>query len=472
MSTWIRIALGAALSVLGGASEAQERDCAPPLRLHLDWRPAVVFAGDTVNVDVGVVGDDGVPVTACRAYTVLVSAVAAGGPTVTRKVTLDAGKRSATVDLTAERAGLLEMAATSPGLQPAPALVAVKAPEVLGGAPPPERGAGAEGDCPAFATNDFLEPWRITLFGRPRQVLANGRDAFTIDALITSGHPYALRDIRVSLQQDQGELSSPVLTIPRCQSRGSATLTATRAGPVAVRAVHVSGVAAEIAGSTDLTATFVPPITRIALDVPSALSLLGEGALAVRLVDDAGRPVSTLADRTVRLRVSGGDVRLQSVDPCPDAARPGTADTQAVICIPAGAAEGGARILPLGTGGVTVEASSPGLPVASSGLTVSWPWGHLTLAALGGLVGGFVSLALRLLKGKAGERPALRRQLLLLPVGLVAGLLLYWLLLAGMGKVVDAVWLRNALSAFMVAVVGGVFSSEVLTFARRRFGLG
>lgn len=315
---------------------------------------------------------------------------------------------------------------------------------------PGEESAATDGD--EEDGSDAADGVQRVLELRPfpdRPLRADGVDPAKIFAFLHG--PAQDSDVRLTFWWSKGQLEPTELRIPRGQLTGEAKLTSNSPGPIRVDLMN-SSPELDVAGDGELQFEFHPPIDALDVAAPSTLDVGDTAELAVDLINADGTPVQTVSSRKVRFQVLAGKVRIN---------RP-----EAEIA----AGDSGVRteLTADWWGDAEIEVSTPNLSKQRISVMVGLPWGLLAVTALGGTLGGLIAWT---------HGPSRRQRLVMrLLVGLVAGLVLYWLLaylvVPGTPDVVREVAVRNPFGAFASTVVGGWLGTEVFEIVARRLGLG
>jgi hypothetical protein len=282
-----------------------------------------------------------------------------------------------------------------------------------------------------------------------RPLRADGVDPAKIFAFLHG--PARDSEVRLTLWRSSGQLAPTELRIPGGQVTGAAKLTSNSPGTIQVDLIS-SNPEMELVGDGELRFEFHPPIDSLDVAVPPYLDVGETAELAVDLINADGTPVQTVESRKVRFQVLAGKVRIDRPE----------------MEIAAGDSGVSTELTADWWGDAQIEVSTPNLSKQRIGVTIGLPWGLLALTALGGTLGGLIAWT---------HGPAKRQRLVMrLLVGLVAGLVLYWLLaylaVPGTPDVVREVAIRNPFGAFASTVVGGWLGTEVFEIVARRLGLG
>lgn len=283
----------------------------------------------------------------------------------------------------------------------------------------------------------------LALQGVPdRPLRADGQDAARIYAFLQG--EASPTDINVRLIGSRGAPNPINLTIPGRQTTGKASLTTEAPGKLMVRYVS-SDPDVEIAGSGELAFDVHPPVDELDVVPRLEFDVGDEVTLAASLVDTEGIPVQSMEPRTVHFDVVSGKVRV------------GAGEAEIVP------GESGARTSLRASwwGAGAIEVWTPNLAKKRVVVEVRMPWSLLGVTALGGTLGGLFAWF---------HGPRNRRRLVVrLLTGLVAGLVLYWLLMYL--AVVPEMAVSNPVGAFCSAVIGGWLGTEVFEFGARRLGI-
>lgn len=331
--------------------------------------------------------------------------------------------------------GAAPSAEAAPGAMPE--MAAVGEPALSGAVELPELGAPAGGGPGS--------PARLVLRPTPqRDLLANGEDASEIYAWLEGGETTGYR---IRLVSDTGRLDPPLVEIPAGRRTGTTRLTASTPGVVKVEYLgaepQLGGVDPQV-----VEVEFDPAITAMELEVDAELPVGTRREVVVRLVDEQGHALATDEDREVEITPTRGPITVE----------PGT------LTIPAGGFSATATVSGDWWGEGEVQAASPNLLTRTAPVNVRFPWALLVVSAVGSLAGGFIAWS----RGRGKRRWLVQR----LFTGLVAGLVLYWLLLVtGVTTAVPAGALGNPLGVFAVSVLGGWLGTEVFDLALDRLGL-
>ena len=235
------------------------------------------------------------------------------------------------------------------------------------------------------------------------------------------------------------------IRIPDDAMSAEAWLTSSSPGPVSVEFVSAQP-AARLEGNRKIHVAFVPPVAGLLVDPsPKVMTLLDEGEIAVRLVDEHGTTVASHVTRKVSLILHEGRGTL----------------APSAVEIAAGEFEQRVKFTPTWRGTVVVKASTSGLLDQTGTLVVTAPVLLLVLSAGGGAIGGFL----------ATIKKRSRRWWLRVVLGVVTGFFLYWLALFGLAGTLPRAIAINPVSAVAVAIIGGWFGTEVLDLAAKRLGL-
>jgi len=356
-------------------------------------------------------------------------------------VAIAAGESNKRAAVSLPGSGLVYVWARHPELLPGGEYVEVRASE-----PAPHPGTNS----PAVAPNTRARPSLAkrqppTVAGLPqitfryspdRAFLADGKDTVNVEAFLIGADEALPADLYLNVYDSSNALRPTPLTIPAGKSNGRSVLTSSQVGAVTVEFLG-STPPAEFQGDKKLSIKFMPPITRLDLQVsPPHISLVDTADLIVTLTDDRGRPLATDTPRPVAFSITSGRGQI----------------AQRELQIPAGQFEVRTTFAPEWSGQVSVSGSTPNLVTVARPMQVSIPLTLLLCSGLGGLVGGLLSRRTR--------RKSYRWRV---PIGLATGFLFYWAcIFLGLTATKREVVL-NPLSALALSAIGGWLQTQVFT---------
>ncbi len=496
-------ALLAALALPVAASAAE------PVRVSVHTTQMRVETGAKVAVKLGLQDSHGQPVAAPKDFILQVQVKQASGKTESLEIPLKAGADFTEADVTAEAAGLLEIAADhaelraggafvqvapagrstpSPRLRELPQPNASRAPrpeppptakelpgvrpaaapgasgaqsgrveaQAIPGANQPSRPEISEGRAvgvervfpppgPPPPPPLAPEPPRLILRASPAKDLLANDKDSATIFAFLQENGGAAETYRVQLVPDGGRLEPQSLDFPPGKTSATAQLTSSNPGTIHVEDL---GASPELAGADppSLQVQFEPPITGLELaSNPESVSPGIPATVVAQLVGADGRPLATNRDREVTFSVRSGPAHLGETS----------------VTIPEGGFEAKTQATGEWWGDTEITASSPGFLNRTAPLKIAFPWALLAVLTAGSLAGGFIAWTY----GK-GRRKWLWQRLF---TGLIAGVVFYWLLL--FTGIVPRAALLNPLGVFAVAVLGGWLGTSVFDLALDKLGL-
>jgi hypothetical protein len=251
-------------------------------------------------------------------------------------------------------------------------------------------------------------------------------------------------DMLVYVMSSVGSLQPEPIVIPKGQNSGKARLIYDRPAVVSVRfmssvpwAKGVTGVPMKIAfGPTKLKIRPNPP----------KIGLFESTEVGVQLADANGNSVGDDEKREVWLVVESGSGGLDQTSLIIDPSDPRVTT----------------KFRPILPGTVRLLAESPNLGAAESEVTVVTPVLILILCAIGGLIGGLVVFY----SDREAKWPRI-------PIGIVTGFVLYWLLVFGLILIPQFphILVFNPFSAVILAVIGGWLGTKVFSIVLQKMGI-
>lgn len=324
---------------------------------------------------------------------------------------------------------------------------------VRSGAPataPPSAATSEARPATTPATDAFgsgnPRPHLVLRYSPQRKLLADGRDAVTIQAFTVSDDPdpagSADGEFKVRLFASSGTLVPLPLVIHG--GDGSSTLTTTQPGDVDVEFLDAQP-DATLDGDRHLRIHFGAPVHGIRVEAkPPEISLVDDTYFVVTLLDADGHSVATDEPLAVQLALDKGRGAIK----------------ETTLSFKPGDFVARTRFTAAAVGEVAVSAAAPSLLNQTARLDVRLPLGLLLLSIAGGLVGGVLAFYRR-------RNSRLTR----IAVGGVTGFLLYWAFMFGVVRVLPSGVVLNSLSNFALSTIGGWMGTEVFTLLLRWLGL-
>jgi hypothetical protein len=278
------------------------------------------------------------------------------------------------------------------------------------------------------------------------RVAAGRKGTVRLQTLLTGAGPEGLADdLVLTVAAPQCDLEPRQVRIPRGTTSGNDVLIRrAEVGEVSVEMIDASPYPATPRGLPSVV-RFIPPISRLGIDVAPEVVPGEPSTLTVELQDESGTPVASDRDRVVTL-TPGGPIELASTrltiaaDRASEqvgfkATRTGTLSVKAAI----------ADFSPSTVEIRAVEAPEPVLPYV--------------IGALSGLLGG--GLAVLLQRRKPGAARGARDVATRLLLGVVAGFLLYWAAQVGLVSAGQGASMALKVSAVALGILGGMGGTRV-----------
>ena len=313
----------------------------------------------------------------------------------------------------------------SPGVTRAPPL------PPTGAAPPPPSAGNA------------WNPPLTFMYVPERKIWADMKDAATVYANLPPDE-VAPWDMLIYVMSSVGSLQPEPIVIPKGQNGGKARLTYDRPAAVSVRFMSSVPWANGVSG-LPLKITFGPTKLKMRANPPK-IGLFESTEVAVQLADGNGNSVADDEKREVWLAVESGSGGLDQTSLVIEPSDPRVTT----------------KFRPVLPGTVRFIAESPNLGAAESEVTVVTPILILILCAIGGLVGGLVAFY----TDPNAKWPRI-------PIGVVTGFVLYWLLVFGLILIPNFpnILVFNPFSAAILAVIGGWLGTKVFSIALQKMGV-
>lgn len=456
--------------------------------------PAVTI-GTKAQLRVNLLDAENRPAIARKDMAIQVQGQLSSGNTETSTVVVRAGQSSGTVELQAKESGPVKVVASNRQLASGGSVVNVRAarretsmPSATASSSPlasPHDSAAASVSPVGSPTIHFNGPSHFTHMARPgraltrapaavataspmpaapvvspppagawnpaltfmyvpeRKMWADGKDAATVYANLPPDE-VAPWDMSIYLMSSIGPLEPEALLISKGQNNGKARLTYDRPAKVSVRFMSSVPWAKDVSG-LPLNIGFGP--TRLKMRVnPPQIGLFESTEVSIQLGDANGNTVSDDEKRDVWLAVESGR---------------GALDQTALTIMP-NSAHVTTQFRPILPGKVRLVAESINLPAADVELSVVTPVLILILCAVGGFLGGLVAF----FTDKDAKWPRI-------PIGVVTGFVLYWLLAFGLILIPNFpnILVFNPFSAAVLAVFGGWLGTKVFTIGLQKIGI-
>jgi hypothetical protein len=455
-----------------GHASAQETT-SHPTALVLTTENRTVKVGETVSFNLKLIDANYKPASAGKELRVSIETQLPSGKTESREITIEPGTSSKTFSMPVYETGIIRIRAKEQSLleggdvlyaapasssaHPGPMIrsevasanssfhmpasliaanltVAIALIHEARGLTTAVTNASAE-DPPVGASQTKL---RLKLLSTPeRQLLANGKDRATIQAIVfdvDNGPPKI--DVQLVMSNTLGNMKPMKLLIPKGEAIGTCELTSDQVGLAKVSCPFSNPPIDDEDGYVDVE--FGPAITSLRIRAsPPNISLVDEPDIFVQLVDEKGTPLATDRNRQVSLRIDTGNGAFASN----------------AFTIKKGDSEGDAKFLPEQVGQVIVTAFSDNLQEESASVQVTWPTLLVVLAIFGGALGGLLAF------WEHHDKPWWRYVV----GGSVTGLVAYWASLLGvlphfpMSRPI----LLNWFIALGVAILGGWLGTKI-----------
>ncbi len=467
--------------------------------MKVDVRPVAQgrHIGEEVPVEVSLRNANNEPVKATKDTRIEVEAIGQDGKAQRQKVEIKAGETSKTVNVDAERVGVITVKAREAddrllhgsasvlvrpkAKQPQPDSVAPpRTPiKIKKAAPARTKPIAFQNTQPRYApavyqtlfggyfnrpqvllaawSSDDLprsessSPRTTRVYGklmlqvsdRDEGFLADGKDQVKVSAYyLSEDGEKAPTDIQVWLRWTNGELSPQPLIIRRGDDAAEATWTSRWQANASVSLV-TSSPRYEVDGPKAFSVKFVPPIYGIALKGPGRLSLVDNETLFAQFYDPQGNPIQTATKRSVTFINKSPKIHLNPL----------------TRVVEAGSSEASTLLLPAALGTSEVEASTPG---------------YKSVIHVVAITGGMV-IALWLAGGVAGSLCAFYKYrgslLWRILTGVITAAVLTWGYVYGALPVTDAAIAHNILSVLFVSVLGGYLSIAGLDYVAKKLKL-
>jgi hypothetical protein len=416
------------LALLAGAGQSFAADPLP-VKLGVRLGSHSILAGKSLVIHVDLLTADNQPAKAPRPFSVLLQARQPSGTVNSLQTTvIPAGQTTKQLTISPPGSGLVYIWAKHPELLPGGEYVAVRGAKASAAQPGPAPAP------PPLAQSSL--PQLTLRYSPDRKFLADGKDAVSVQAFLVGTADAAPKDIRINVYDSSNSLNPTPLKIPAGLVTGQSLLTSTQPGTVAVEFLG-SAPSVAFQGDTKLNIQFMPPITRVSLQVsPPAISLVDTAELIVTLTDDGGRPIAADTPRQVAFSIDSGHGHIRKQE----------------VQIPAGQFQARTTFAPEWSGPVSVSASTANLMSVTAPVNVFAPVVLLLCSALGGLAGGLLSRRTR--------RKSDRWRVL---IGLATGFLFYWACIFLRLTIIGRSVVLNPLSALALSAVGGWLQTEVFT---------
>ncbi len=501
------------LSVVGLALALQFPICCvtpslagTPAKIEVVTESPAVMVGTTAQLRVNLLDPENQPAVAKKDVAVQVQGKSPSGSTETSTVLVKAGQSSGTVAMPTKESGLVKLVASNRELAsggsvvnvrtaqhetPVPSLtpLASATPPAFGSPTSPPGGNASPSASPAIhftagspsfgvtrmpmrararalgampspsgtptspepppatsapsPTGNAWNPALTFMYVPERKIWADMKDAATVYANLPPDE-VAPWEMLVYVMSSVGSLQPEPIVIPKGQNSGKARLTYDRPAAVSVRFMSSVPWAKGVSG-LPLKIAFGPTKLKIRPNPPK-IGLFESTEIAVQLADANGNSVADDEKREVWLAVESGSGGLDQTSLIIDPNDPRVTT----------------KFRPILPGAVRLLAESPNLGAAESEITVVTPVLILILCAIGGLIGGLVAFY--------SDTDAKRARI---PIGIVTGFVLYWLLVFGLILIPQFphILVFNPFSAVILAVIGGWLGTKVFTIVLQKIGI-